>query len=292
MDAGGIGWYFSGMDPRPPIPVFTLFGETSVFPDVIHCERVLDRARLHDWAISPHRHRQMSQILQIDAGAARARMDGRAWDLGPGDYLYIPAQAVHGFVFSQGAEGTVLSFPTPVTAGMTPEMSPWLARPQQGRLSDRAAGLIADLRQAHGTAGTFRAQRLVGLAQLLLATMAEDSLDGVAPAHRAGRQMDRLDALIAGHLGEGWTARDYAGALHVTTGHLNRIVHAARGCSLSTYLEAALMAETCRLIAFTRMPVAEVGFRLGFADPSYFSRRFRLQVGEAPAAYRRRVQDA
>lgn len=292
MDADGIGWYFSGMTQRPPIPVFTLFGETSVFPDVIHCERVLDRARLHDWVISAHRHRQMSQILQIEAGRAEARVDGRMLVLGPGDWLYIPAQAVHGFVFSQGAEGTVLSFPAPVTASMTPEMSPWLARPQAGQLSDGAAGLIALMRAIHASRGTFRAQRLLGLSHVLLATIAEDSLDGAGPAHPAGRHMDRLDALIARHLAAGWTARDYAAALHVTTGHLNRIVRAAKGCSLTAHLEVALMAEACRLIAFTRMPVAEIGFRLGFKDPSYFSRRFRRSVGEAPASYRQRVQNA
>ncbi|TGN68720.1 AraC family transcriptional regulator [Paracoccus liaowanqingii] len=292
MDADGIGWHFSGMTPRPSIPVFTLFGETSAFPDVIHCERVLDRARLHDWVISAHRHRQMSQILQIEAGRAEARVDGRVMVLGPGDWLYIPAQAVHGFVFSQGAEGTVLSFLAPITAGMTPQMSPWLARPQTGRLSDRAAGLIEDMRATHASRGTFRTQRLVGLSHVLLATIAEDTLDGAGPAHPAERHMDALDALIARHLAAGWTARDYAAALHVTTGHLNRIVQAAKGCSLTAHLEAALMAEACRLIAFTRMPLAEIGFRLGFKDPSYFSRRFRRSFGEAPATYRQRIQDS
>lgn len=289
MDAIGIHWYYSGMDTRAPIPVFTLFGETTAFPDVIHCERILDRARLHDWAISAHRHKHMSQIVQIEAGAARARVDAQALDLNPGDYIYIPAQAVHGFVFSQGALGTVLSFPTAVTAGMGAEMSAWLARPQRGQLSPRAAALVADLRDAHGAAGTFRAQRLLGLAHVLLASMAEDNLEGMAPG-RAGRQLDRLDALMARHLGDGWTARDYAGALSMTTGHLNRIVRASRGCSLSAHLESALMAEACRLVAFTRMPVAQIGFGLGFGDASYFSRRFRHHVGEGPAAYRRRLQ--
>lgn len=291
MDVSGIGWYFSRMSTHVPIPVFTLFGETSVFPDVIHCERVLDRARLHDWVISAHRHRQMSQVLQIRAGRAEARVDGQTLALEAGDYLFIPAQAVHGFVFSQGTDGVVLSFPAPVTASLAPQMSPWLADLHHGPLSDRAAALITGLQQGHGSAGMFRAHRLVGLAQVFLATLAEDSLASDMPPQPAGRQMQRLDALMAQHLGQGWTARDYAAAMHVTTSHLNRIVRTAKGCSLTAYLETALMAEACRLIAFTRMPVSEIGFRLGFADASYFSRRFRLRVGEAPAAYRQRVQN-
>ncbi|RJK96572.1 helix-turn-helix domain-containing protein, partial [Paracoccus aestuarii] len=66
---------------------------------------------------------------------------------------------------------------------------------------------------------------------------------------------------------------------------------AAKGHSLTAHLEAATMAEACRLIAFTRMPVAQIGYRLGFGDPSYFSRRFRRRMGESPSDYRLRLQD-
>ena len=59
----------------------------------------------------------------------------------------------------------------------------------------------------------------------------------------------------------------------------------AHGRTMAT----AVMTEACRLIAFTRLPVAEVGYRLGYADPPYFSRRFRLRMGETPSAYRARV---
>ena len=59
------------------IPDFNLFGETSAFPDVVHCERIVDRARLHDWTIAPHRHREMVQVFYMHRGEARARIDGQ-----------------------------------------------------------------------------------------------------------------------------------------------------------------------------------------------------------------------
>jgi hypothetical protein len=37
------------------------------------------------------------------------------------------------------------------------------------------------------------------------------------------------------------------------------------------------------------MPVAEIGYALGFDDPAYFSRAFRRQMGETPSACRRRL---
>lgn len=100
--------------------------------------------------------------------------------------------------------------------------------------------------------------------------------------------MDDFGQLIARHMAEGWGVADYASALSVTAGHLNRICRAATGTSAGRHIEIAVMTEASRLLAFTQLPVTEVGYRLGFDDPSYFSRRFRALRGEAPSDYRRR----
>ncbi len=279
------------MTPKAQIPLFTLFGETTTFPDVVHCERVLDRAGLHEWVISPHRHAQMAQVFRIDTGHARVMLDGATSHLNDGAFLYVPPQVVHGFTFARGTEGLVLSVPSAVMARLGPRsaaLTGWLAAPQQGSLTPEARSLSDALAAAYADAGSFRAQRLVALTHALIATLAEG---GGAPGMRHG-QLQRLDALILRQLGSGWTARDYAAALHVTAGHLNRVVRAEAGMSLTAYLETAVMTEACRLIAFTRLPVAEVGYRLGYGDPPYFSRRFRARMGETPSAYRARVSGA
>ncbi|MCA0962414.1 helix-turn-helix domain-containing protein [Salipiger bermudensis] len=274
------------------IPNFNLFGETTAFPDVVHCEAVLDRAGQHGWRISPHRHTQMAQVFQISSGAAQVTLDGLERRLEPGQYLYIPPQVVHGFAFTRGTEGTVLSVPSPVVARLGPQapaLSDWLGSTQHGALSDGADALLTSVVEAYTSNGNFRAQRLVALTHALLAALAAENTAKGASPRGPNTQMQQLDALITAHLGEGWRAREYASALHVTTGHLNRVVRGAAGMSLTAYLETAVMTEACRLIAFTRLPVAEVGYRLGYADPPYFSRRFRLRMGETPSAYRMRV---
>lgn len=293
MDCTVIGWYYSGMTDAHSIPLFNLFGETTAFPDVVHCERVLDRAGLHDWIIAPHRHSQMSQVFYIENGSAHVMLDDSEERLESGRYLYVPPQIVHGFEFTRGTEGIVLSFPSPVVSRLGPKaaaLTSWLSASQQGVVTADVAQLIAALAATYTSTGTFRAQRLVALAHFLLATLAEDDLADTAFENpQAGRQIQRLDALIAQHLTGGWASRDYAAALHITTGHLNRIVRMATGHSLTAHLETATMTEACRLIAFTRLPMAEIGYRIGFSDPSYFSRRFRLRMGEAPSEYRMRV---
>jgi AraC family transcriptional activator of pobA len=46
------------------------------------------------------------------------------------------------------------------------------------------------------------------------------------------------------------------------------------------------MVEAKRLLLYTGMTVAEVGYDLGFEDPAYFTRFFAEREGRAPSAFR------
>ncbi len=292
MDGKGGGWYFSCMDLPSAIPAFNLFGETGAFPDVIHCERIWDRARLHDWAITPHRHRDMAQLFVLKRGRAQVWLDERELDLDDGGLLFVPARSVHGFRFRQGTEGLVLSFPLPVLAGGIADRAgavPDLSRPVTGLADARVTVLCGEIQSAFAATGPYRASLLVALSHALLAAVAiiaaRSDESGHPPQHR---RMTEFDRLIARHMAEGWGAADYAAALAVTPGHLNRICRSALGIGATAHIETVTMTEARRLLAFTRLSVAEVGYRLGFGDPSYFSRRFRVATGESPSAYRGR----
>ena len=46
------------------------------------------------------------------------------------------------------------------------------------------------------------------------------------------------------------------------------------------------MKAACHLLATTRLQVQTVAQLSGFADPNYFSKRFKQQYGITPAKYR------
>jgi len=48
--------------------------------------------------------------------------------------------------------------------------------------------------------------------------------------------------------------------------------------------------RACRALAQTDAPIAEIARTHGFADPLYFSRRFRAFTGESASTYRRRYR--
>ena len=64
--------------PATAVPVFKLYGETAVWPtpDLIHCESIPERSRLHDWEIKPHRHGDLVQLLYVQGGSAELEVEG------------------------------------------------------------------------------------------------------------------------------------------------------------------------------------------------------------------------
>ncbi|MBF9030018.1 helix-turn-helix domain-containing protein [Rhodobacterales bacterium HKCCE3408] len=269
------------------IPVFTLFGETAQFPDILHCERIADRAPAHGWEITAHRHAQMAQLLVIEDGAVSARLDDEEIRLTGGMAIFLPAQVVHAFRFAPETAGWVLSFPLAVLRSAGPDaagVADALARPWHGDVDEDLGDLVALLTRTMTRTGSFRAERAVGLAHALLARLA--GTIPVGDAAPADPRMARLDALVADHMGDAWQVSDYARALSVSTGHLSRLCRNAAGLGAKAYVEQAILEEAARMLAFTQLPVSEIGYRTGFSDPSYFSKRFRAARGISPTGYR------
>ena len=51
-------------------------------------------------------------------------------------------------------------------------------------------------------------------------------------------------------------------------------------------LQGLRMQAACRLLVESALPIHEIATRAGFADEYYFSRRFRIEQGMSPRAYR------
>ncbi|MEM6896212.1 MAG: helix-turn-helix domain-containing protein [Pseudomonadota bacterium] len=272
------------------IPQFVLFGETSDLPDIVHIERIAARASAHDWRIAAHRHPDMAQLIWVESGRAEARADGQHIVLTGNDFVFIPAQSVHSFVFERDTEGAVCSFPQALSRTIGPARDTVLSaleRPVHGRRTSALSTLTELLAQRLADPGGFRTEAAVALSHACLAQIADiGRASGTAPARPP--LMARLDTLVEGKLGAGWKVADFAKALAVSPGHLSRACRAATGGGAKAYIEDKTLSEASRLLAFTQLPVSEVGFRLGFEDPSYFSKRFRAALGLTPSAYRQK----
>jgi len=62
------------------------------------------------------------------------------------------------------------------------------------------------------------------------------------------------------------------------------------GVSPGKHLLRLRLTRACRLLVETDQDIAAIAAQVGFADPLYFSRRFRQGMGQSPSGYRERHQ--
>jgi len=97
----------------------------------------------------------------------------------------------------------------------------------------------------------------------------------------------RVFAVIEDRYREGISLSDVAHALHLTPGHLTTEVRRRTGRTVLEWITERRMTQARRLLTQTGLSVGEVGQRVGYADPAYFTRAFRRTHGIAPSNWRR-----
>ena len=277
----------------PPIPAWQLYGESSPFPDILHMERIRDRAAGLDWRIAAHRHAHLAQIFLLTDGHAAIRLDGQSNQPPLPLMLFIPSNIVHGFTFSAGTEGWVLTLPVeshPMLFAPTSEIAPLATVPVLGTPSPGALELVTSLHSAWRGNAPLRRTHLQGLLVQMVCMLLQDHAADSVPVPPAQTRLLRFSELIARHHAQHWSLDRYAAEMGMSPRNLGRLCRAQAGMSAHALIENHLMREAARLLAYTRMTAQAIAYQLGYQDPSYFNRRFRKVMGLSPGAYRQRLE--
>lgn len=297
MDRTGRYLYESHMSrsPAPPIPNYNLFGEADDLPDVVHCETIEARSVLHDWELAAHRHARLHQVLLLQDGGGVMQLEGARLPLPPSTLVNVPCGVVHGFRFTPGTTGLVVTFAA--------EMLDQSLRPAEGLREILAQPVaipcVSEVSVTLATIGTAfagrdfaRAQILRSLAGLVLgqvaraiaATLSRDSAPTGTPA--GSDLLARFEGLIDAHFLSHLGVADYAARLAVSPAHLSRVTRAATGRPASALIEDRLIREARRNLVYTNLSVSRIAYALGFEDPAYFTRVFTRATGLSPRAFR------
>lgn len=296
MDHARNFLYISNMaGARDSIRNYNLFGETGEMPDVVHCETIQTRSRMHNWELRPHRHARLHQFLLIESGGGMADLDGRAVALDAGDAVNIPQGHVHGFAFRADTEGWVVTLTSDLLdqalhpgAGLRPLLGAARIVPSDRDLRRLFQRIFAEY-AGHGFA---RAQVLRSQAGSLIGLMARaiaaDS--GGGETGRANPLFRRFEALVEQQFRTRQPVASYAAQLAVSATHLNRVVRRATGGPASALIAERMLREARRLLIYTNLGAAEIAYDLGFSDPAHFSRAFARGTGLPPRDFRRRME--
>lgn len=278
------------------IPVFKLYGEERAWPtpDLIHCESIAERSRLHGWEIRAHLHSDLLQVLYIQSGHAEVEIDGQRRVLERSAVQVVPALCVHAFRFSEDIQGHVLTLAQPLVEhlGAALEQQPlsraacYPADDHRGRLDV----LFETLAREYGRHEPGRELMLQSLISALLVWLARQALaDERAQASLSDRgrtHLRRFQALVEQHYREHRPLDWYASQLGLSVAHLNSLCRRLAGQSGLQLLHQRLLLEAKRNLVYTSMTIAQVADSLGFSEAAYFSRSFRRWTGVSPKDFR------
>ncbi|MGF6877844.1 AraC family transcriptional activator of pobA [Paraburkholderia sp. MM5477-R1] len=117
------------------IPNYDLYGESARPPwyDAFNFEWIVERSRPNDWHIAAHRHDALLQILYIRSGSGHVLIESEKLTIDAPCLILIPAQTVHGFVFSPEIDGLVITAAQraleSISKAVSPGLVPVLQRP-------------------------------------------------------------------------------------------------------------------------------------------------------------------
>lgn len=278
-----------------PIPRFHLYGEPSgdVERAFLHVETIPQRSRLHDWTIRPHAHPQHHQILFLTGGSAEVSIDEHRRALDATALVTVSATTVHGFRFSVGADGHVLTISDAFLQEAAEDDA--LLRAAFLGPGDIVAGDvdpgIADAfacleREFVWSAPGRRTAIKLNLQRILLAIARTRGGDAAGPPSReatlVARYRERVEREFRRQPGLPALAR----ALGATPSRLNAACRSVAGRSALNLMHDRITVEAKRNLLYTGMSVAEVARSVGFGDPAYFNRFFSRRTGRAPGAFR------
>lgn len=78
----------------------------------------------------------------------------------------------------------------------------------------------------------------------------------------------------------------YADALHISADHLNRIVKSLTQKTAKEMIQSRIVFAAKRLLYFTELSSKEIGYKLGFTEPTNFSAFFKNCTGVSPSKFK------
>lgn len=108
--------------------------------------------------------------------------------------------------------------------------------------------------------------------------------------------IDRLNALLSDYVSGGRetisempSVASLAETLHISSNYLGDVVHKKLKCSAQQYIRRIIVQEAKRQLSYTKMPIGEISYNLGFKYPHHFTRVFKREEGITPNQYREQV---
>jgi AraC-like DNA-binding protein len=236
----------------------------------------------------PHRT-EFHRLMLVDEGQSWHEVDHTAYPLGARTVLWVKPGQVQRFGPPVDAEVVLFSPGVPASAALRPPLPGSAHGPVWQPSADDYTGIRELARQLRLGAGRRTATADEARRHLLSALLLR--IAGTDPSSPAPEIPGTIAARFAAEVERSFArthrVADYADRLGYSVRTLTRATTAATGLTASEVIDARIMVEAKRLLGYTDLTVTAVGRRLGFSEPTNFTKFFVRHTGNTPTAFRR-----
>jgi len=248
-----------------------------------------------------HRHNYYSVIWSFTA-TGKHIIDFREYPILPQHIFFVSPSQVHQVIADPDPTGMIILF-TPEFLRKNSIREDFISNLKLFRDSDETPPLPVSERMA-ARLGEFAANMRIAfdgdsdmkyetigawLKLFLIECNGHCSLQPAANSQEieVGRSLvQRFKRLVESHFHEWHQVKDYAMALNVSPNYLNEVIKSNINTPAKDYIQHRLILEAKRITLFTPKSSKEIGFELGFDDPSHFSKFFKNFTGQSLVRFR------
>ncbi|THF79105.1 AraC family transcriptional regulator [Cohnella fermenti] len=128
-----------------------------------------------------------------------------------------------------------------------------------------------------------------GLVDLLVLvyrrSLASPSVNKASFDNRLREWLARIDRDVATL----YPADELASDIGISVRHLQRLIKAAAGMTLTEYIQVSRIKQSRRLLSETNLNISSIAAAVGYQDMKFYNRLFKQHCGMTPGEFRRRV---
>lgn len=269
-------------------------GVEDAFAGEIRVERLSDR--LKPKVDFPHRH-DFYQLTFVTKGKGWHEIDFEKHKINGRQIFFMKPGQVHSWVFAKGAQGYVIEFTRESLPSISakslfllkqmPAIQDALIFKKENQWREFAAICTLMIKEFENKSEYFEVS-LEGLLQSLLVSLLRSS-ENVAQ-HNTSTLIEKFQYLVDENYQTEHQVGFYAKKLNMTPKALTMQVSRSLKKSPRTVIQDRFLLEAKRLLSYSDLSVAEVGYELGFDDANYFTRFFTKAAKISPSNFRDKVK--
>ncbi len=254
--------------------------------------------------MAPHIH-EFYQIIWFRRGQGTHRIDFVDYPVTDNTIFFVSPGQIHAFDGTEDYEGVIILFNASFLADEASSESIFLKYNVFNAYdslpyykvshteTERLMLLVNEMNREYSLTGAFAhkdyMQYLVRLFLIRVQRSGERKEDRkLYVSSTANRTFVRFRQLLEQNFHQVHTVQEYADLLNISARTLTKYVSESIHCSPLQIINDRIVLEAKRQLQHTSLNIKEIGYALGFEDPSYFVKFFKREAGMMPSEFRTR----